>query len=629
LLLANPIVLLIAAITGAVVLLYKSFTKTEEGGNKVNKVFTVLNGIFSGFLKAIKPVADFIVDVLVKEFNRLAEMVTVVGDAFATFVGYLNKDAEKKLRDFGKAIDDNVKSSQRLADAEAALVKARREQRTIQLKYQKDAEILRQIRDDESKTIAERTAANEKLGNLLNEQLNKELQTAKLAMTVAKERQKIDGDTTTVLDEIATANEEIADINERITSQQSEQKANLNGLRRDAAAAADETKRLANEELKRLQAIADAETKAKADTINKIIALENEGEDAKLSAEEREINAVYDKYFAQIEAAKQNGLDTIALEEGQAAAIAEIRKKYSDEKATKDKEDAEILRKNQEEGLADLKKEQEAKAKIISDSLKGISSELNNLGPEGQVFGNVTSGLDDVMATFDKVGATLLDKVAAISSAIGGVIQSAIAAVSSNNKEMVENEITSINNSTNESLEVLQTQLENGSITKEEFDARSKQLEEDAAKKSQEIKKKAFDDDKKYKIASTITAGATGAVAAFAGAMQLGPIAGPIVGGTLAAAIAALTAFSVSKIEATEFQSSKPSGGGGIPAVSATIPQTTVGNQITGAQTEEISSGGIGQNQQAPPPQRVYVLESDISGAQNNVNNIARVSEYG
>jgi hypothetical protein len=60
--------------------------------------------------------------------------------------------------------------------------------------------------------------------------------------------------------------------------------------------------------------------------------LEDEYLQSKISKEQQEVNAVYDKYFALIEAAKQYGEDTTLLEEAQQAAIKEIQDRYQAER---------------------------------------------------------------------------------------------------------------------------------------------------------------------------------------------------------------------------------------------------------------------------------------------------------
>lgn len=265
----------------------------------------------------------------------------------------------------------------------------------------------------------------------------------------------------------------------------------------------------------------------------------------------------------------------------------------------------------------------------FSDYLNNMSSELNKLGPNGQIFGSVTAGLDNVINTFNKVGAKLEEKVAAISSAIGGVIQSAIASISSSNQEQTEASLTQIDNQTTESINALDSQLKNGLINQEEYEKQKQSLEQNSSQRMLAIKKKAFEDDKKYKIASTIVAGLTGAVAAFTGAMQLGPIAGPIVGGSLAAIIAAMTAINVDKIASTQFNSGASSGGGGggsAPQPSTPNMQSLFATQkLEGAETEQISTGGPGSNQIV----KAVVVERDITDVQNRISNFDKMSEIG
>lgn len=96
-------------------------------------------------------------------------------------------------------------------------------------KYDRQAEQLRQIRDDETKTIAERIAANEKLGEVLEEQKTAMLENAKIAVQLAEydvqknnslENQKA----------LIEAQNELAAIEAQITGFQSEQLTNRNAL---------------------------------------------------------------------------------------------------------------------------------------------------------------------------------------------------------------------------------------------------------------------------------------------------------------------------------------------------------------------------------------------------------------
>jgi hypothetical protein len=139
------------------------------------------------------------------------------------------------------------------------------------------------------------------------------------------------------------------------------------------------------------------------------------------------------------------------------------------------------------------------------------------------------------------------------------------------------------------------------------------------------------------KIASTITAGLSGAVQAFAGAMQLGPVAGPIVGAFLAAAVLGMSALNVAQIEATKYQGGTPPsmpmgayGAPGIPpAAGAGAPEISPTTLFGAAMTE----GNTGEEEQESgrrqEPIRAYVLESDITTSQNTISTYEQRAEIG
>lgn len=82
----------------------------------------------------------------------------------------------------------------------------------------------------------------------------------------------------------------------------------------------------------------DPEVEIKAKAIEEITRLEDEYSKSLLEKRTQEENAVYDKYFAQIEAAKQYGLSTIELEAARQSELDLINKTYT-EKAEQDETD--------------------------------------------------------------------------------------------------------------------------------------------------------------------------------------------------------------------------------------------------------------------------------------------------
>ena len=160
---------------------------------------------------------------LAKEsFEGVKEAVVGNNESFSDFIKNAKAGAKETV-EFAKTLT-KMKKEVKLAEAQ---------QRGLQLTYQKDAEIQRQIRDDISLTMDERIAANEELGRVLEKQFaeeqalaQKRIDTAELELSRNKDNIDLQ-----IAREDALTN--MAELEERITSQQSEQKRNLNALEKE------------------------------------------------------------------------------------------------------------------------------------------------------------------------------------------------------------------------------------------------------------------------------------------------------------------------------------------------------------------------------------------------------------
>jgi hypothetical protein len=127
-------------------------------------------------------------------------------------------------------LTDRVDEAQKLADEIVNLrnevMLAEAEQRLLQLTYQKEAEDQRQIRDDIRKTAQERKKANERLGEILEQQLQDEKVLANERLRLADLVLSTDEKNIQFKVERTNALTELADLEERITGQRSEQKVN-------------------------------------------------------------------------------------------------------------------------------------------------------------------------------------------------------------------------------------------------------------------------------------------------------------------------------------------------------------------------------------------------------------------
>jgi hypothetical protein len=232
---ATPIGAILAAIVLAFALVKNAMSRSEESTNKITKVFTTFSGVVSKLLKFLEPLGEFLIDGIVMGFElagKAADKALSIISSGLDLLGFDN--ASKSVKGFQVEMQKATKDASDLADAEANLEKQQRQSQRIQLEYQKNAEKLRQIRDDENLTIAQRTKANEELGVVLKKQLNDELKIAELALKVANLRIKAEGQTKETLDAQAEALTTIADIQERITGQESEQLVNRVALQKEA-----------------------------------------------------------------------------------------------------------------------------------------------------------------------------------------------------------------------------------------------------------------------------------------------------------------------------------------------------------------------------------------------------------
>lgn len=235
---ATPIGFIIALIAGAFLLVKNAMNRSEESTNKIKKAFSAFTGILKAVLKILAPLGDFLIDGLVKGFELVEKAISKAMQFIQRALDRLGfEEAAEKLGDFTEKIEEAAAASKILTQAEFDLQKAQRKSRLIQLQFQKDAEKLRQIRDDENRSIQERIRANEKLGAVLRKQSAEELAIARQALAVAELRIDLEGETTATLDERAAALTEIADIEERITGQESEQLTNRVALEKEKAAA--------------------------------------------------------------------------------------------------------------------------------------------------------------------------------------------------------------------------------------------------------------------------------------------------------------------------------------------------------------------------------------------------------
>mgnify|MGYP003144132963 CR=1 FL=1 len=176
------------------------------------------------------------------------------------------------------AVETTIQKNKRLAKELVSLRKevklAEAEQRLLQLTYQKEAEIQRQIRDDVSLTMEERIAANTKLGEILNKQFEEERAISEKKLELAEIELSKNKDNVDLQVAVINAKTELADLDERITGQRSEQLINLTGLQNEqteAIKATVEAERQAAAEVAKYQQDRDNKKQSSADAFQELL----------------------------------------------------------------------------------------------------------------------------------------------------------------------------------------------------------------------------------------------------------------------------------------------------------------------------------------------------------------------
>jgi len=259
-------------------------------GEKLTSAFTSPKDALKSFWEALKQNVVNRIEGLIDLFGSLGKVIKGVftrdlelmkegakdaGTAFIQLNTGLDELQQQKAAEGFKNLTKEIKNTVTESNAYAqSLVALRNEvklaeanQRQLQLTYQKDAELQRQIRDDISLTFEERIAANEELGRILDEQFAEEealaLKKVRLAeLELSRNKGNIDLQVALI-----DAKTELADLDERITGQRSEQLTNLKALEKEQADAIQagidaENKRLADIEAANLKELALAEKKA-------------------------------------------------------------------------------------------------------------------------------------------------------------------------------------------------------------------------------------------------------------------------------------------------------------------------------------------------------------------------------
>ena len=285
--------------------------------NNFGKVADFFKDVFENPVENLKALGNAIKDNLIERFESAIEVAGLLSNTISLLVAGKFKEAAVTIKEAGKemvdvvtgvddsttkiaetfnevteAVVDYTKETINSAKANVALQKqAELSQVKIQgliESYDRQAEKLRQVRDDENQTFEDRIKANEELGVILEEQAKQMLALQQIQVKAAQvEYEKLQNQENLIA--LTEAQNELLAIEAQITGFQSEQLTNQVSLQRE------------------LQDVKNE------------LALEG------MSQRERELLEVEQQYDELFKMAEKAGEDTVALEEQKAKAIRLIR----------------------------------------------------------------------------------------------------------------------------------------------------------------------------------------------------------------------------------------------------------------------------------------------------------------
>lgn len=636
------------------------------------------------FTNALKAQRTALEQSLAEELRIKAEADKKEAEEEAKRVAEQKAEAERRAKELKKAREDARKSAEDGKKELIEIEKSKQEELNriefeAALKSERNPQRAKQLIDDRAKV--EIQAEKDRINAILAEEI-KAVESSKL---IRKEKNKIEADLKKEADDAIAKSEELilektkttsAD-EVRIREEQAVLLTTINDtLNREIAFGDNNTADRKEALLERQKLIALDELQIQIDSNNLTLDSFEKLQAQKLAlqlsyndnAKRLELEAIDDKTKQEIAIFEDylkktfgEEFDTTELvakfRENKAAetavVIQEIEQKYT-------KQNGEIQKKSIDDVNAYRIKEL---TKLVG-ALKSSFDELR--GPATQGWIDTINTLSTATEQFLNLSKTKFETsaqaVGAYAQAIGSTISGLLQAASQANQAQLQADLDNLQiatntqkdiqtNAYNEEIAALQEKFNQGLITEQQYrDAQSKitdtynknQDKADRAAKAQELKlkKEAFEQDKKFRIAQAVIAGLQGAVTAFTGAMTLGPIAGPIVGGILAGAVAALTAVQVAAISKQQFNA----GGTTVSPIDTSVSasaavggQENMNNASTGGFTgfnqnllgSPTGAGATGTVLNPVADQRVYILESDITNTQRRVSTLESNASFG
>ena len=348
----------------------------------------------------------------------------------------VTKKAVTSVSNFTKGLGDAAKEGKRVADELNAVTLAERELITQRAEANKKIAEARLIADDLTKSTEERMAAIKLAAKLEDEVAEKELQTQKRKTAALQAQADISESDEATLNEIAENQARLSELEQASIQRKNRLGMEVKALNAEIKGQTKSTETLATaeqkqsearqkqteEQIKREQELVAMQEKALSDFNVKQGELLDQAFQMLQSDQEREINAIRDKYFAILQLDELSAQDRVAIEEKQQAQITEITKKYAKVQQDIDKTTA------------------DAKAAALTQNIDNIQGALGSLFQNSKAVATANVLVDSAQAAVGifKSSTSLPEPAASINRGIQLAALAASAAASIRNINRAE-----------------------------------------------------------------------------------------------------------------------------------------------------------------------------------------------
>lgn len=257
---AIPLIALLTVITGAFLLVKNALSGNEEGTQDLTIAFKPLTGIVTGLLNALKPLGEFLADVLVKTLEFATVAIEKLMDSLEAVFNFLGWDLMAEgIRKTNEAMKEGAEQARELAEAQYELTKAQRENLIVASNLKRISDEQKVIRDDETKSLEERMEAARAVTAADNAMIASKLEIVRQEIRI-NELLQLQGDTgKEILDQHAQLTAQMQDIEAEQANLERRAQRRTAGIQREVAKEdEDATKKYVDERKKRLEAATKA-----------------------------------------------------------------------------------------------------------------------------------------------------------------------------------------------------------------------------------------------------------------------------------------------------------------------------------------------------------------------------------